>query len=270
MMLRTIYRSLGQRCPTLFGVLHRFRHRRMVAEMISSGRYDPDPKEETAAADYARPDEMSSIPRCFHVTWKTADLPTRYQANVDRMRELHPSWDIEIWSDDRITAFVKQYFADLAVSFHSLPKNIMRVDVFRYMLMHQFGGVYTDLDVWFLQPIDDVLSDCRIMVPGESDLLSDSNFLAQHLLASIAGEAFWLDCVHEVLAQSAETIAAYTDPIEVTGPAMVTRVWRRDPARYRIKVPRRVVFCAPSWLRRDGAEIPEKCVALHECTGTWR
>ena len=43
----------------------------------------------------------------------------------------------------------------------NLRHNIMRVDFIRYVLMYRYGGVYSDLDVESLRPIEPLLEDAR-------------------------------------------------------------------------------------------------------------
>lgn len=40
----------------------------------------------------------------------------------------------------------------------AFPVNIMRADFVRALYMHQYGGVYADLDTWCLRPVDSLLS----------------------------------------------------------------------------------------------------------------
>lgn len=61
----------------------------------------------------------------------------------------NPSWAISILRRryDQLDSFVKEHFSWFWLSYQQYPKNIQRCDVIRYMLMYQYGGVYSDLDV---------------------------------------------------------------------------------------------------------------------------
>ena len=98
---------------------------------------------------------------------------------------------IHLWTDEEIFAFVQENFPQYWESFQLLPKQIMRVDMFRYMVLLAQGGVYSDLDFDMYKPIDDLIADHALLLPAESDNISRKNFLAQHFLASCPGHVLW-------------------------------------------------------------------------------
>ncbi len=73
-----------------------------------------------------------------------------YINNLLQWLKLHnKDWNINILRRgfDQIDLFVKTYFNWFWLSYKQYTKNIQRCDVIRYMLMYQYGGVYSDLDV---------------------------------------------------------------------------------------------------------------------------
>jgi len=253
-------------------VLRRARTRAWLRREIRSGRYLPTPPFVSHYADYEHSAASDRIPRRWHATWKSSDLPDEFRRNFERLRELHPApaWTHRVWSDDEIMDFAQTHYPDRKDAFEALPKHIMRVDLFRYMVMFVQGGVYSDLDVWMFRSIDELLADARLVLAAETDVVTDPNFIAQHFLSSVPGHPFWEDLLHAALDRPLDAIRGYGDPVSATGPVFVTRIWRASAAKYRAKVVPRVCLCPPAMLRRQGFTLPSQCYGIHECVGTWR
>lgn len=262
--------SLEAAAPFVGRAVRNWHRRRWLSREIASGRYEPHPGRVVHFPDYKLNSPTRSIPKVWHVTWKSETLPREFQANWEVIRSIHPTprWDHRIWTDAQIRDLVDHYYPARRAAFDALPRQIMRVDIFRYMLMAVHGGVYSDLDVRMFKPLDPLIDDCRVLLAAESDLIDDDNFIAQHFMASAPGEPFWERLIAAALDRPLDEIRGYTDPLTTTGPAFVTRAWRDDPGR--AKVLMRVCMCPPSILGPPGFPISPDTYGLHDCTGTWR
>ena len=107
------------------------------------------------------------IPKLIHQTAKTADIPPQWQAYQQKLRSLHPDWTYRLWTDADNLAFVQKEYPAFLPIYQKLPKNIMRVDVIRYLIMYKLGGLYMDLDYEMLKPFD--MTDHDIVLAWESD-----------------------------------------------------------------------------------------------------
>jgi len=97
------------------------------------------------------------IPRRLHFTWKSETLPPVMQRYLDAWKRLHPDYEITLWTDATMRAFVAEAWPELLGTYDAYPKMIQRADAFRYMVLGKLGGVYADLDVEPFQPIDRLL-----------------------------------------------------------------------------------------------------------------
>jgi hypothetical protein len=208
------------------------------------------------------------IPRQIHQTWATTELPPMFLSLARQVRALHPEWEYRLWTDADIRQFVLSNFRHFSDAFFALPLKIMRIDMFRYMLMFIHGGVYLDLDYELFKPIDAFIADCDLLLPAEDDDVNAPNHLAQQLLASVPGHTFWSDVIRSVLELPPEQIRRLSDPVNDTGPHLVTRVHRRSPSKYAAKVPRRNFFCPEACPHR--IPIPKESYGIHHCAATWR
>jgi hypothetical protein len=100
---------------------------------------------------------MSSIPKILHFCWKNDALPRVMRRYFEQWRRLHPGWDVRLWTDETMHAFVARAYPQLLPVYDGYPKMIQRADAFRYLVLNQLGGVYADLDVEPLAPIDSLL-----------------------------------------------------------------------------------------------------------------
>lgn len=165
------------------------------------------------------------FPRLLHQTWKTKDLSSipEFQACADSWRIHHPEYKYVLWDDEENHDFVKSEFGWYYKTWMSFDKNIKRLDTIRYMWMHKFGGIYADLDMECLNPLDRLMSEF-----GERDsmLFCDFDTTGQCLSANPAllisrpGSDLWL----KVLDYAEHNKALYVT--ECTGPTALARVAR--------------------------------------------
>ncbi|KAL8753967.1 MAG: hypothetical protein Q9199_004661 [Rusavskia elegans] len=94
--------------------------------------------------------------------WTTGPLsPMRIKKeDADRVRtwmDLNPEYRYELLTDGGAETYVKDHFptdSRISKTYLSLSDYIMRADLIRYLALLQDGGVYNDLDVGCLRPID--------------------------------------------------------------------------------------------------------------------
>lgn len=79
--------------------------------------------------------------------WKTDAIPARFSDAVASWRRFHPEWRYELWTHERMEAFVREQYPSCLPLFLGYPDQIQRVDAVRYMILHHFGGMYADLDI---------------------------------------------------------------------------------------------------------------------------
>jgi hypothetical protein len=79
---------------------------------------------------------------------------------------MNPTYRYEVLTDDNAMNFVEENFGpsgldrpDIVSTFRSLTATIIKADLLRYMVMYVEGGVYADIDVQALQPIEQFLPE---------------------------------------------------------------------------------------------------------------
>ncbi|XP_076465757.1 uncharacterized protein LOC143297344 isoform X2 [Babylonia areolata] len=96
----------------------------------------------------------SRLPRRIHQTWKTEQIPHSMIAWIKSWTKNHPDWEYWLWTDSSARQLIKERFPNLLHVYDAYPNNIQRADALRYVVLHEFGGVYADLDMESLKPLD--------------------------------------------------------------------------------------------------------------------
>lgn len=168
------------------------------------------------------------IPKIIHQLWKDDAPPARYLKLIESWKLHHPTWEYRFWTDASLRAFVATTYPVFLPIYDGYEKNICRADAGRYLLLAHFGGLYADLDAEALRPFDDLIKDHDLIIGREpSSHLSHEHvsklgldhLLCPTIIASAPAHPFWNDVIRTLRARPKSF-----DVLELTGPAMLTRV----------------------------------------------
>jgi mannosyltransferase OCH1-like enzyme len=127
-----------------------------------------------------------TIPKIIWQTYKDPydSLKNYMYDSMQTWRDLNPEYEHRYMDDLQAGEFVlKEYGQDWYDIFINLPVGVMRGDLWRYMVIYKYGGVYTDLDTECLLPISQwMLDDKDFIVCPET-----SKHFCQWTFASTAG-----------------------------------------------------------------------------------
>lgn len=68
--------------------------------------------------------------------------------------DMNPGWKYKMWDDEGLRNFVRIEFPKFLPVYDSYPSQIFRVDAARYLVLKRQGGVFADLDMACLKPLD--------------------------------------------------------------------------------------------------------------------
>ncbi|KAL2075982.1 hypothetical protein VTL71DRAFT_925 [Oculimacula yallundae] len=107
--------------------------------------------------------EPASFPKKIWQTWKVDALAFE-ERDLSRARtwtSKNPGFRYEVLTDNNDMYYVEQHFGpeginrpDIVEMYRSLSARIIKADLLRYLVMYVEGGVYADIDVENLKPID--------------------------------------------------------------------------------------------------------------------
>ena len=168
-----------------------------------------------------------SIPHILHQTWKSKKLPRSLARFRQSWLNTHPGWEHRLWTDEDNRAFLQKYYAWFLPVYDGYDKTIMRVDAIRYFFLYHFGGVYADLDLECLRPIEPLLENKQVIIGCEPpEHLTDyegvggnSRILCNAFMASVPKHGFWEYVIHAL-----PSCCDVSDPLSATGPFFLTKV----------------------------------------------
>jgi mannosyltransferase OCH1-like enzyme len=226
------------------------------------------------------------IPKIIHQTWKNSEIPEEYILFQQKVKKLHPDWEYKLWTDENNLQFVKDYFPQLLKKYVALPKNIMRADVIRYLIMQKIGGLYLDLDYEMIKPFD--ILEYGLVLPYNRSIESGDTYNAfgNCIFASSPGHKFW-----EFVIKEFEEISDYDSRFKllskkkyntknasleevITGPGFLTGIFYTYEKKLENYIlPDREKF-HPIYPRNNKEYLKilanKKSYGIHHCAGSWR
>ncbi|MEM8864371.1 MAG: glycosyltransferase [Planctomycetota bacterium] len=214
-----------------------------------------------------------SIPQLLHQTSRTAEIPKRWAHTVAATRAMHRDWKYELWTNERSRQYVNEHHPTLAPTFNAYERDIMRADVIRYVVLHDMGGVYCDLDYEFLRPYNYAGADLVVAKEFDTDYGDVSDVISGFLIASAPGHAFWQDVLADLIANPPST-NTYRDVVDATGPRMLTRIFMANRDKYTgVRVEPRPVFSPYRMRGRNERNLLLNSGithGIHHAWGSWR
>lgn len=135
-------------------------------------------------------------------------LPTEYEIIKSYINENCSNLKYKLWTYAEAVNFIKEsypIFYNFFVSDIKFP--IIKCDLFRYLLMYHFGGIYTDLDFICIKPFNKLLQMLKDDMNTPSIILSEEWLESMKLTQTIHNgillslrikHPFWLSLVYEI------------------------------------------------------------------------
>lgn len=185
-----------------------------------------------------------AIPKIIHQTWKTYEVPEEWWDCVNSWKRHHPGWEYRLWTDDESETFVARHYPDFLGTFQNYPYNIQRADAIRYLVLHQLGGVYADLDYECLQPLDPLLPGHSAIIGLEpkvhAAISKVDHMLCNALMISEPGHPFMAAVIQHLKTATHGTVEDF-DILATTGPLMLNKVHAAYPGNDLTLLPSQVL-----------------------------
>jgi len=119
---------------------------------------------------------------------------------VENIKNLNLEYEYQFFNDDDCVQFIQNFFGnDVLNVYHNIRTLQHRADLFRYCLLYEYGGVYVDIDIQLLFPIDDIieLSENSKLISVKS--LIKENGIYQGFLISEPKNEIFLTLIEDML-----------------------------------------------------------------------
>uniref|UniRef100_A0A6C0J072 Alpha 1,4-glycosyltransferase domain-containing protein n=1 Tax=viral metagenome TaxID=1070528 RepID=A0A6C0J072_9ZZZZ len=101
------------------------------------------------------------IPKIIHQTWRTDTLPEIFQHIYDKNKELNPEFEFRLWNhknnESDIDILIKEEFNEIYNIYNNTRFGVQKADIARLAILYKYGGVYFDLDIMAIKPINDLI-----------------------------------------------------------------------------------------------------------------
>ncbi len=164
------------------------------------------------------------VPKIIHQTWKCSEVPDKWKKSPEEWKRYHPTWEYKLWTDADNRELIASKYAWFLPTYDSYPYPIQRADAVRYFILYEYGGVYSDLDLYPVKPVDDFVDGCV-----EAYFTFSGNYpcVTNSFMASVKGAVIWKD-VFCKMAQNCPPawtkISKHFKIMLTTGPMMLNEV----------------------------------------------
>jgi mannosyltransferase OCH1-like enzyme/UDP:flavonoid glycosyltransferase YjiC (YdhE family) len=239
--------------------------------------------------------KQTAIPKILHQKWNDKNIPAHLVAYCETWKKHHPDWDYKLWTDIDNREFIRQNYGWFLPIYDGYPENIMRADAARYFILYHYGGVYADLDMECLRPLDSILADKQLLFGLEPPLHSKSldakrygleKVIGNAVMASVPQHPFWEHVFKSLVgfhqAQSALvatgpcfltlTCQAYSHPEEISvaphelfNPITNEKPWSELPLELRTSITQTaytIHHWMSSWFKQEAQESQQAQLSL--------
>lgn len=100
------------------------------------------------------------IPKKIHYIWLGGNpLPDMVLKCMESWKKFCPDYEIVRWDESNLNIDINKYCRQA----YDNKKYAFASDVLRYYVVHEHGGIYLDVDVELLKPLDDLLNQKAFM-----------------------------------------------------------------------------------------------------------
>lgn len=171
-----------------------------------------------------------AIEKVIHQIWDGDNVPFQLRILSCTWKRFNPNWEYHLWNKKEMVELVDSYFPEWANLYHSLPFNIQRLDMIRYMILYCHGGVYVDLDIECFKSIDPLVENKSFflgMEPPEHWVCfngSKQRVVGNAFMGSSNNHKGWLRILSDIDFTVKNRIYRDDIVLNTTGPEKTTRL----------------------------------------------
>lgn len=93
--------------------------------------------------------------RIFQIWVGPSSGMNKHKRHIQSVKSMNPDCEYMFFEESDIETFFKTLYPDYYSTYQSLPILIQKLDFFRYVAIYHYGGIYLDLDIVALKPLDE-------------------------------------------------------------------------------------------------------------------
>lgn len=204
------------------------------------------------------------IPKIIHQTWKNE---VDYMEYSQTWKEKHPDWVYMFWDDNDCGEFVSREYPKYRGVYLGLNA-VQKADLFRYLVLHKYGGIYADIDTKCVQNLDHIVRIPKMVVGVEYNSMGGKRQILQWFICSCPQNPILLEVANTIKFRSyipkAMAFGGNRYTYWLTGPEVFSQVINKYTDM--VKIYPKCVFGSFDRSQR----CVDKMLVKHGFHGTWK
>jgi mannosyltransferase OCH1-like enzyme len=170
----------------------------------------------------------------LHQTWKTRSLPPRFEQYHASWQKFNPDLKQHFYDDATSRDLVRTKFPEYLDVYDDYTFGVQRADLFRFLVVYEYGGLYADVDMECLRNLDCFFSldGATFCVEGYLTETRKTQLGYRHPI-QVANCVFMAEPRHPFIRRVIDTIISLSrmrrafstaDVESITGPPVLTRL----------------------------------------------
>ena len=135
------------------------------------------------------------VPKIIWQTMKTNRVPVILKDYADTWIEKNPEYEYRFLDDEDIIDFIGNEFPDYLEAYRTIKYGASRADLWRYLIMYNYGGVYADMDCRCINPLREWIKPEALFVTQ----LGENKDFCQWMIISVPKNLIFLKAAQKVL-----------------------------------------------------------------------
>ena len=140
-------------------------------------------------------EHFTPFPKTIYLSYKTKNIPDYI---IPTWKKLNPDYDVRLYDNDNCITFLKTYYKDpiYVDIFNYIKDGPIKADFWRVCILNKFGGVYSDIDVKPIVPINEFMEKDITFLTCLSHIKKQRNSVNPHFIISIPNHPVLQKCIN--------------------------------------------------------------------------
>jgi len=234
-----------------------------------------------------------TIPKVIHQIWFQGEenIPEHLKEYHKSWVDMNPSFQVKIWDEKNIESVITKFNdTDTTNMYHNYKYMIQKIDLAKYVILYIYGGIYIDMDVKCIKPIDDEFISTNDIILSEMPY-----FIFHSLLFMTVGHNFLEKIInngiiiviekHPILLYTIEEAKKNKDSFyyhinktiyvfSSTGPiclTLATKKYKLENNNINLKILDKTYFegCSLLEVNNNECKIPDNAIGIHLYENSW-